>query len=75
MSIFRKVAAQLYFVAMFQLKAQGTPELEAGAERVRKLEADLKQCLGKLEAFQKAQSERIFSMGRFIMASVAFLPC
>jgi hypothetical protein len=44
------------------LKAQGTPQLEAGAERVRKLEADLKQCLGKLEAFQKAQSERIFSM-------------
>ena len=39
-SIFRKVVAQLYFVAMFQLKAQGTPELEVGAERVRKFEAD-----------------------------------
>jgi len=58
---------------MFQLKAQGTPELESATERVKKLEADLKQCLGKLEAFQKTQSERIFSMGMYIMTRVSFL--
>lgn len=44
------------------LKAEGTPELKSAAERVTKLEADLKECLSKLEAFQKAQSDRIFSM-------------
>lgn len=44
------------------LKTQGTPELVSVAERVKKLEAEMKQCLIKLEAFQKAQSDRIFSM-------------
>ena len=56
---------------MFQLKTQGTPELESVAERLRKLEADLKQCLSNLEAFQKVQSDRIFSMGGYIITRVS----
>ena len=56
---------------MFQLKTQGTPELVSVAERVTKLEAEMKQCLIKLEAFQKAQSDRIFSMGGYTTTRVS----
>lgn len=56
---------------MFQLKAEGTSELKSAAERVTKLEADLKECLSKLEAFQKAQSDRIFSMGKYSTKEIA----
>lgn len=56
---------------MFQLKAQGTPELESVAERLTKLEAEMKECLSKLEAFQKVQSDRIFSMGGFILTRIS----
>ncbi|XP_024379220.1 uncharacterized protein [Physcomitrium patens] len=44
------------------LKGNVSSELEPVAERIKKMEVGLQQLLDKLVAFQKVQSERIFSM-------------
>lgn len=58
---------------MFQLKGNVSSELEPVAERIKKMEVGLQQLLDKLVAFQKVQSERIFSMGGYTMTMVGLL--
>lgn len=62
-----------YFSVMFQLKGNVSSELEPVAERIKKMEVGLQQLLDKLVAFQKVQSERIFSMGGYTMTMVGLL--